>query len=435
MVRPPVLLLLAVGLPLWPCSRPQVSMGREIQSAELIAIVDITPASSFDRVTINFREYLKGNSAQQTVSIRGRDCPYVPDGRGYALLLSKGWQSNEWPVVEVYTASADIADLRTLVKLYALPSERQRLDALKRLALSGSRRYREQLFDDLRNMREPASYPLLTDLYPTMDKAGRSELIDLIGCIGDPRGVPVLLEALQSPDANIADAAHRALASWFPEAPGVAEGLRRHSSVESPENEMQKAFRLFREGRKTEAVPLLRIVATDERESVEIRMWAALDIIGQLDAHDKNTLRTAIRPLLVRITREGNYLQIADAARILRALPHPSNLPLLLQILGRKEFVGQPTPYLATMAIRELGLAARTTAVARLVEMFETEFKDQHYHSIGGPAPGALLALAWLGGEREFQRTEPISGDSLRALWGAGQKTDEAGAGNPSTEP
>jgi HEAT repeat protein len=154
-------------------------------------------------------------------------------------------------------------------------------------------------------------------------------------------------------------------------------------------------------------------------------MRAALDLMDQLDAAEKNALRTTMWPLLVRIAGEGNYLEMADAARILRGLPHADNLPLLLQLLGRKEFVGQPTAYLAAIAIRELGPGVRARAVSGLIQMLEAESKQQNYRTVGGEPPAPLLALAWIGGSQEFQRTTPIRGDYLRPLWGAGLKPDE----------
>jgi HEAT repeat protein len=326
-------------------------------------------------------------------------------------------------VLEVYTAPADLADLRALVKLYALGSERARLDALRARLDDGNPRYREQLFDDLRNMREPGNYPVVTGLYPDLDKAGRLRLIDLIGYIGDTRGVPVLLRALEGNDTDLAGAA-RAQLTYFRGAPGAQESLDRHPAPVTPESDLQRGFRFFREGTKNEARPLLLAVAADENESPWSRIWAALDTIDQLDAAGKNSLRTKMWPLLVRLAREGDYLQIADVARILRSLPNPGNLPVLLTLLGRKEFIGQNTPYVAAMAIRELGPGVRDAALARLVEMAEAEAKEKDLRIAGEP-PAPLVALAWLGGEPEFQRTKPIWGDDLHPLWGVALQRDE----------
>jgi HEAT repeat protein len=415
---------LALGLPTWPCDMARQTMGRNIQLSETIAIVDVIPSAPSFTATFAVQEYLKDNSASpRTTFALPRRCPTVPEGKGIAVLLRSGWQSSQWPVLEVYTAPADLADLRALVKLYALGSERARLDALRARLDDGNPRYREQLFDDLRNMREPGNYPVVTGLYPDLDKAGRLRLIDLIGYIGDTRGVPVLLRALEGNDTDLAGAA-RAQLTYFRGAPGAQESLDRHPAPVTPESDLQRGFRFFREGRKNEARPLLLAVAADENESPRSRIWAALDAIDQLDAAGKSGLRTTMWPLLVRLAREGDYLQIADVARILRSLPDPGNLPVLLTLLGRKEFVGQKTPYVAAMAIRELGPGVRDAALARLVEMAEAEAKEKDLRIAGEP-PAPLVALAWLGGEPEFQRTKPIWGDDLHPLWGVALQRDE----------
>ncbi len=396
-------------------------MGRNIQLSETIAIVDVIPSAPSFTATATVREYLKDNSGRpRTTFALPRLCPYLPDGKGIAVLLRSGWQSSQSPVLEVYTAPADLADLRALVKLYALGSERARLDALRARLNEGNPRYREQLFDDLRNMREPGNYPIMTGLYPELDKAGRLRLIELIGYIGDTRGVPVLLRALEGNDADLAGAA-RAQLTYFRGAPGVRESLDRHPAPITPESDTQGAFRLFRESKKKEALPFLLAVAARESESPWSRIWPALDVIDQLDAAGKSGLRTKMWPLLLRLAREGDYLQIADVARILRSLPDPGNLPVLLSLLGRKEFVGQNTPYVAAMAIRELGPGVRDAALARLVEMAEAEAKEKNLRIAGEP----LVALAWLGGEPEFQRTKPIWGDDLHPLWGVALQRDE----------
>lgn len=412
---------LALGLPLWPCKMQRYTMGRNIQLSETIAIVDVIPSAPSFTATATVREYLKDNSGRpRTTFALPRLCPYLPDGKGIAVLLRSGWQSSQSPVLEVYTAPADLADLRALVKLYALGSERARLDALRARLNEGNPRYREQLFDDLRNMREPGNYPIMTGLYPELDKAGRLRLIELIGYIGDTRGVPVLLRALEGNDADLAGAA-RAQLTYFRGAPGVRESLDRHPAPITPESDTQGAFRLFRESKKKEALPFLLAVAARESESPWSRIWPALDVIDQLDAAGKSGLRTKMWPLLLRLAREGDYLQIADVARILRSLPDPGNLPVLLSLLGRKEFVGQNTPYVAAMAIRELGPGVRDAALARLVEMAEAEAKEKNLRIAGEP----LVALAWLGGEPEFQRTKPIWGDDLHPLWGVALQRDE----------
>jgi HEAT repeat protein len=398
------------------CQRAQRSMGRNIESAGLIVIADARATKPEDRLVLTVREFLKG-TAPRTITMKRPYCPYVPEGNGLALLLSPDWSSNDFPVIEVYTEAAPIARLRELVPIYRLPSERQRLEALK-----SDPRYREQLFDDLREMRERGNYPIATDLYPNLDKAGRLKLIELMGYIGDARGVPVLLlQAMASDAAEVRDAAQAALAFHFPDA-APAGAFDLHSA---PENAMQKAFRLAKEGHPREARPLLLAVAADNRESEYIRMWAALELVPQLDAQRKNALRRSMLPLLTRMVKEGNYLQLADAVRILRELRHRENLELLVGAIGRKDNLEEKTPFQATMALRELGSAERPRAVALLAALVEGREKEQGYRMVGGTPAAPLLSLAWLSGEPEFRRSIEIRGDYLRSVWGASLQPDE----------
>lgn len=148
---------------------------------------------------------------------------------------------------------------------------------------------------------------------------------------------------------------------------------------------MQKGFRLAKEGRWPEARPLLMAVTVDDRESEHIRMWAALELIPHLDATSNTALRQRMLPLLARMVQAGNYLQLADAVKILRRLPDRGNLDLLVQAISRTDYVQPETPFQATMALREMGAADRSRAVALLVKTAK--------------APAAQLALAWLRGE------------------------------------
>src|SRR3979411_667546 len=113
-------LLCALGLPA--CDREQRSMGRYIESAGLIVIVDARVPKSDDRLALTVREFLKG-AAPRAITIKRPYCPYVPEGQGLAVLLSPDWSSNEHPVIEVYTDTALITRLRELVPISRLPSE------------------------------------------------------------------------------------------------------------------------------------------------------------------------------------------------------------------------------------------------------------------------------------------------------------------------
>jgi HEAT repeat protein len=389
------------------------TMGGHIEVAGLIVIADTGVAGPDRRVVLTVRESLKG-TAPPTISLRQSRCPYIPEGKGLAVLLSPVWSSNGYPVVKLYTDAASIALLRELVPIYRLPSERQRLEALK-----SDPRYLEQLFDDLRRMRERGNYPILTDLYPRLDKAGRLKVIHLIGDIGDSRGVPVLLKAAASDTPEIRGLARTVLSSYFPAAApaGVLD------SRPTAENARQRAVRLAREGHQREARPLLLAIAADNREDERSRLWSALEVLPQLDAGEKGALRREWLPLLDHTVREGDYLQRADAVTILRALPHRENLELLIAAIGRNDFLYQKTPFQAAMALRELGPEELPRAIALLAAMVQARAKEQGHAIVLGMPSAPLLALAWLGGEPE--RTGEVGGDDVRALSAAGQQPDE----------
>jgi HEAT repeat protein len=378
----------ACALALSACDRPYRTMGRYIEAAGLIVIADVGHGISDLSVTLTVTEFLKGN-APRSITIARQSCPRVPDGKGTAVLLSPDWRSSEFPVIEVYTEPAAIARLRELVPIYRM-TERQRLYALR-----SDPKYRDQLFDDIHEMRERDNYPIVTDLYPNLDQAGRLKLIELIGYIGDARGVPALLQALKSDAAPIREAARTVLAFHFPDS-APAAALAPPPAVESP---MQKGFRLAKEGRIAEARPLLMAVAVDRHESEQIRLWAALELIPHLDVPAKNALRQSMLPLLAHIVKDGDYLQVTDAVKILRQLRHPGNLDLLVSAIGRKDYLQQESSFQAAMALRELDAAERTRAVAMLTRILQDREKAQGYRTVGGPPSAPALALAWLNGD------------------------------------
>jgi HEAT repeat protein len=162
---------------------------------------------------------------------------------------------------------------------------------------------------------------------------------------------------------------------------------------------MQKGFRLAKEGRAREARPLLMAVAVDSHESEQIRLWAALELIPHLDVPAKNALRQSMLPLLAHIVKDGDYLQVTDAVKILRQLRHPGNLDLLVSAIGRKDYLQQESSFQAAMALRELDAAESPRAVAMLTKTLQDREKAQGYRMVGGSPSAPLLALAWLNGD------------------------------------
>jgi hypothetical protein len=73
----------------------------------------------------------------------------------------------------------------------------------------------KQLFHDLAQMREASNFSVLIGLFGGGDEATQREVIKLIGAIGDRRGVPTLIAALDSPHRWVAVEAAHALHSRF----------------------------------------------------------------------------------------------------------------------------------------------------------------------------------------------------------------------------
>lgn len=235
-------------------SRDHRPMGYYISRADLIVIADAgkpewdgNPADfawEIHRMPVRFpisaREVLKGDAGlvgqeivlrhEQVAFLGSKGFAYIsPDARGIAVLLEPGWkEARAWPVLEVYRTPEEIAALRTLVGICAIGRERDRLIQLRALHAAGNPIFQEEFIAQLRDMREPENFHFLTGLYPTLDPKDRLELVEIIGQIGDLRGVPTLLEAVNSPDSKVSQTAVYQLAAYYPGAPGIIETFEKN---------------------------------------------------------------------------------------------------------------------------------------------------------------------------------------------------------------
>jgi hypothetical protein len=242
----------------WPlaseASRDHRPMGYYINRADLIVSADAGKpepegnladfAGEIHRMPVRFpisaREVLKGDAGLvgQEIVLRHEHVAFLgskgfayisPDARGIAVLLKPGWkEARAWPVLEVYRTSEEIAALRTLVGICAIEPERDRLIRLQALHAAGNPIFREEFIAQLRDMRDPANFPFLTDLYPTLEPKDQLELVEIIGQIGDLRGVPTLLEAVNSPDSKVSQTAVYQLTAYYPGAPGIIETFEKN---------------------------------------------------------------------------------------------------------------------------------------------------------------------------------------------------------------
>jgi len=438
-------------------------MGHYIRQAELIVITDTKKggARGHDTVVV-IREVIKGEAklAGHTIVLSSRRQvstadARVPMGEGVAVLLRPGWKKAErWPVLEAYQKPHEIQALRTLVKICESPNERDRLVALRKVFFEGNPVCREQLFADLRDMRDPRNFDLITDLCPAVGPADQKTLVALIGQIGDLRGVPTLIKALESPDREVSQRAASALRWTFPGAREVTEAFekalhRKHLARDAAqylmkrnpdprlkaiavprETRWMRARRLLESGKKDAARAVYLELLRDENEAYFSRARVASLLVKDASAAEKEAIRKAFLPFLARESERDNYLFAQTAAEVLRALRHPDCLDALLRILGRNSFLYSKAARTATMAIRGLGQEARQKATAHVVQMLKSPPPRQ---PTGDNPIRYVLELVWLGdpdaceeAERVMHDTYRRSWKSVRSLQAVGQQEDEA---------
>lgn len=476
----PWLVLLA-----WPVasegSRDHRPMGYYIKRADLIVIADAgkpewdgNPADfAWEihrmpvRVPITVRKVLKGDGGlagqeivlrhEQSAFLGSKGFAYIaPDARGIAVLLEPGWRgARAWPVLEAYHTPEEIAALRTLVGICALGRESDRLIQLRALHAAGNPSFREEFVAQLRDMRDPANFHFLTDLYPTLDPKDQFEWIEIIGWIGDLRGVPTLLEAVNSPDPKVSQAAVYQLTAYYPGAPGIIETfeknlgrehltraiagyLARHrptpevkTLAEGPETAWHRASKLLEAGKTDEGQAVYLDILKDDREPYRMRVLAATKLIERPAGTSMDPIRAAFLSLLASeddaTARDGYHR--AAVARILRSLSHPDCLPALLRILGTTGDFHAEAAYVATMAVREIGEGARREAFAHILGMLKAAPAQM---PVGESRLRYPLELLWLGEARAVAGAEPLmrarcgdAWEALRPLTGISRGEDE----------
>lgn len=193
------LLLLLLPSSLW-AQRAHQTMTAYIQEAAVIAVVD-TQAQGYD-TQITFREILKGDPALASQTwichlARSRESVSMPkDAKGILVLLGQDWRKpDNDAVIEAYQSPADIALLRALIAVNALPTERKRVLALRAHISDPDPRWlltpghsddaRQQALQILSRLQGARILPLLRRLLPQND-ALRSDVLLLLSRYGTP---------------------------------------------------------------------------------------------------------------------------------------------------------------------------------------------------------------------------------------------------------
>jgi HEAT repeat protein len=412
------------------------SMGSYIRQSGVIVLADVKEAvSSDDQARYEFREFLKGRAGifgKKSLAIRStcafrEDAAFArPGSTGVAVLLPERWQETECPILALYTKPEEIAALRRLIPIYSLHSERAQLEALSALMNDPNPLYSEQLFYEFNQMRDPANFPLVLDLFDRVDTVRKREVVEILKNIGDLRGVPTLLRAVQSSDSSLRSEAGWALRWHFRGAPGVDDALSKFiaDTPRQPETRFQTATQCWESGKRGRGRRLFLAIANDKNEDDYVRVQSTLTIAPTLSIAERKQLQASMRLVLVRRAKNGNYLELVEAAQSLRALRSTANLDLLMALLDPKEndFIYQDTKRIATMAILDLGSRARYIAAERLVNQIVSLGKSRR---IAGEPEQQLLALAWLGDETQWARVERWQWGAFSPLLIGGRQQDE----------
>ncbi|MDQ2798226.1 MAG: HEAT repeat domain-containing protein [Armatimonadota bacterium] len=442
-----LLLLLLLPSPLL-AKRGQQTMTAYIQEAAVIALVD-TQAQGYD-TQITLREILKGDSAlvgQTWIChlARSSESVSVPKGaKGILVLLGQDWRKpDNDAVIEAYQAPADIALLRALIAVNDLPTERERVLALRAHISDPDPRWQEELFYALGSLHERINYALLPKTYPLLDSKGQQKVIHLIGEIGDLRGLPTVLQATHSTDRSVCYEAFWALRFQFPGAPGTLDAFRAaladpeasysdadtvlryaphdaqaRAIVEKRRTPYLRAENLREAGKLEESRRLYQQVIENPKEDDFVRRLSALVVLPTADAAFKNRLRPYLLPLLRREAATDDYIQAGETADLLRAFNHPDCLDPLIALLSRTPWTFAMTDKKAAMAVLNLGPSAYRQAAAHLLQILrELPAAPPEYQLDANDERVFVMELAWLGDEAAYQSAKDFLPPRLLDAW------------------
>ncbi len=427
----------------WAFSRAQMPMGYYARQADSIIIADISQPHAPDfSFQLKIQEVLRGTGkVGEIIVLKDGEARYILPRAASAAVLLKKSPEGKWQVLESYAKPEEIAALRKLLSIYALPAERERLLALQKAVSAAQDAVKpllqKQLVADLQAMREPDNFDLIAPSFALLNEPEQIALVQFLGAMNDTRGVSLLLEKLHSPMSAVARNAAHELVFDFPGAPGVDEALR--DALQKPDlkpqvlNYMAKrdativvqvkttpylqAKALREGGRKTEAVAAYFGLIETANEANFSSVNAAQEMLPLLDDAGKARLRLLMVDYLTR--KKANYYEAQSGLELLRALRHPDCIPALLYLMHDPK----NEPYnswetearLATFALRDLGPAAHTQGAARALEQL-TKPATTGTISLKQPLT-YLLQLTWLADDATWKILPQKLGEKLPIEW------------------
>ncbi|MBK9622715.1 MAG: hypothetical protein IPO31_26335 [Candidatus Obscuribacter sp.] len=143
---------------------------------------------------------------------------------------------------------------------------------------------------------------------------------------------------------------------------------------------------------------------------------AAQKLLVAASAQDKKRIWQAIAPQIYKDAKSGNYLESAESAEIMLKLRDPACLDDLILLLDRRDVMQAKANRLATMAVIDLGPAARAKVAQHLLSLVQSGgalVKDQESRTT------TLVELVFIGTEADSKRcTELVaSKPDFKFIW------------------
>lgn len=432
-------------------SRAYRPVGDYVRASPLVVVADIaTQAATPFATIVTVREVLKSESVAEAVPVAAGDKIILPLGmtrwvvpntaQNAVVVMAPNWKNQPSDqgllVSEVYQTPAQIEAVRAFIEIDRLPTERARLLALQASAGQNNKWLDQQLLADLGRMRNRDNFDIALESYARLGAENRARIIELLGTIGDARALPLLIGALDAPDAKIWRRALDQLIYHFPDANGVNEALRallsntekrsfvldylsrRDPSVPTRLSQIEpttgmRAQKLLKDGDSKAAITAFFAVIDEDAGSKYgfSTMSAARELIPLVQNEtDKSRLR---RALLTRLQASSNYLSIPEIIQLLRQLPAPANVEILLSKLSPPPETNPPSlsAYMwhkpareTTFALLELGADARKRGTAHVIASLRArpEISDE-------AATVAVCELAWLADDATWKSAAQIA--------------------------
>ena len=431
------------------------AVGYYVKQMDLAVIVDVDKISAPDfKQKLQVREVLQGNAKVGDIlilpgRISSESISLRPDS-SVAVLLKKeaadAASGASWQVLQAYDSPQSIADLRLLLGVYQLPTERQQLLALQKIVRDEKTATQEQMLVQelvfaFSHMREATNFDLIESALPLFNEAQRADFMTVLGTMNDLRAVPLLLSALDNASKKIRGTAAQTLTYRYPGAPGVTEAMRallhdeqlkrtaqdylskRDASikVEFPSTPFHEAKALFLKDKTEGARALLGVMENKESgifAGTSIISWTGEEILPFLDENGKRRLRALI---LRQAAEQGDYLQSEHLLKLIGLMPDMNLVPALQNLLHNNKpkslyYKTDKSDMIATFALRNLGPRARELGTIQALKNLQMRL-DSDKKPNAEEVQTLLMQVAFLADAATWRSVPENIDKQWRPLW------------------